>query len=343
MALTHGGQLTQVANEYQIPMRDWLDLSTGIAPFSYPIPEIPDIVWQQLPQPSSALISAAQRYYQCRNISVSSGSQTIISLLPMLWLKENSSSKCVFLPIKGYKEHAQAWKNMGFNLQWYGDELPALEQLPQHCVLVVINPNNPTGKLFSRETLERYQEFIENRQGLLVIDEAFMDVITPSQSMAEYTLGRNTVVLKSFGKFFGLAGMRIGFTIAHQQWLTSIAEHLGPWQANGPAQFIAEQALQNTLWQEQQREKLSRQRQVLTMLLNRYFNEGVEGTDLFLTVNLATPHKAVTIYDGLCKQGVYVRLTDDQQSLRFGIPKPEDVERLSQSLGNVMLSISKLC
>ncbi|OKY25699.1 threonine-phosphate decarboxylase CobD [Thalassotalea sp. PP2-459] len=343
MALIHGGQLRQVANDYNIPIHDWLDLSTGIAPFSYPIPNIPGIAWQQLPQFSPALHDAALQYYQCANILVSSGSQSLISVLPTLWMKKNPLSTSVFLPIKGYKEHAQAWKNMGFELQWYDDELPALAQLPQHCVLVVINPNNPTGKLFSRETLKQYQQSISNRQGLFVIDEAFMDVVTPSQSMSKHINDSNTVVLKSFGKFFGLAGIRIGFIIANPLWLTSFAEHLGPWQANGPAQRIAEHALQDFVWQKHQKEMLSQQRQALTKLLFSHFGDVINGTDLFLTVSLEKQNQAVNIYEGLCKQGVYVRLTDEQQSLRFGIPKPEDMERLSQSLSNVMLSISELC
>lgn len=335
MALTHGGQLRQVANDYKIPMRDWLDLSTGIAPFSYPIPDIPQVMWQQLPQYSPELLRAAKQYYSCDNVLVSNGSQAVISILPTLWRKQNRNSTKVYLPFKGYKEHAQAWMNKGFELFWYYDELPTPEQLAPNCVLVVINPNNPTGKLFSRDRLKNYQQLIIKRQGLLVIDEAFMDVITPNQSMSEHINGSNTVVLKSFGKFFGLAGIRIGFIIANQRWLTLLAEHLGPWQVNGPAQYIAEQALQDTGWQALQKKKLSQQRQALTALLCNHFGNVSNGTDLFLTLNLANQIKAVNIYQRLCKQGVYVRLTDDQYSLRFGIPKPEDIGRLSKALSQI--------
>ncbi|WP_286235147.1 threonine-phosphate decarboxylase CobD [Thalassotalea sediminis] len=337
MALTHGGQLRKVSEQYHIPVDEWLDLSTGIAPFSYPVPAIPQIIWQQLPQYSPELLTAAKQYYHCDNVLVSNGSQAIISILPTLWQKQNRKSTQVYLPFKGYKEHAQAWGNAGFEVHWYYDELPALEQLTSNCVLVVINPNNPTGKLFSRGTLTIYQRAVTERQGLFIIDEAFMDVITPNQSMSGYINGNNTLVLKSFGKFFGLAGLRIGFIIANQQWLTLLAEHLGPWQVNGPAQFIAVKAMQDAKWQAQQKEKLSQQRLALKKLLLNYFGDDINGTDLFLTVNLNNQSQAMYMYDSLCQQGVYVRLTDDQHSLRFGIPKPEDMERLSNSLGQIRL------
>ena len=337
MALIHGGQLQQVAEQYKIPPTDWLDLSTGIAPISYPIPDIPKHYYQELPQSNVTLALAAKRYYNADNLLVTNGSQAIIKLLPTLWREKNSQSKTVYLPEQGYKEHALAWQIAGFTMSWYQDELPNLKSIEDNSVLVVINPNNPTGQLLNRPTLESYQAKLAKCGGLLVIDEAFIDVVTPSQSMSN-SVGhyKNTLILRSFGKFFGLAGIRIGFLIGENIWLEKFREQLGPWQVNGPAQFIAEKALEDQDWQKQQQKNLkalsTRLRATLAENLPYELVSTISGTDLFQTVYFKQRVDVESLYISLCQQGIYVRLTDDKQALRFGLTKIENFERLVNAL-----------
>lgn len=337
MALIHGGQLQQVAEQYKIPPTDWLDLSTGIAPISYPIPDIPEHYYQELPQSNVTLALAAKRYYNADNLLVTNGSQAIIKLLPTLWREKNSQSKTVYLPEQGYKEHALAWQIAGFTMSWYQDELPNLKSIEDNSVLVVINPNNPTGQLLNRPTLESYQAKLAKCGGLLVIDEAFIDVVTPSQSMSN-SVGhyKNTLILRSFGKFFGLAGIRIGFLIGENIWLEKFREQLGPWQVNGPAQFIAEKALEDQDWQKQQQKNLkalsTRLRATLAENLPYELVSTISGTDLFQTVYFKQRVDVESLYISLCQQGIYVRLTDDKQALRFGLTKIENFERLVNAL-----------
>ena len=350
MTLIHGGQLQQVAKKYQIPASDWLDLSTGIAPLSYPIPEIPLALWQQLPQQSDALLAAAKAYYlgtagselycqvssQKQQIVVTNGSQSIIKALPTLWREYNQLSHQVYVPKRGYKEHGHAWQKSGYQLNFYDDELPHLTELTSHCVLVVINPNNPTGKLFSREMLELYQHKIAELNGLLVIDEAFIDVTPELGSMATQVNNKHLLVLRSFGKFFGLAGIRLGFLIANDYWQQVFAEYLGPWQVNGPAQFIAEQALADTQWHISQRRLLNELRVKQTQLLWQCWGdnliEAVNATDLFITVSFKSQSSAASLYHELCQQGVYIRLADEGDTLRFGIALAKDLPRLRRAL-----------
>lgn len=339
MALIHGGQLNKVALEYNIPVENWLDLSTGIAPLSYPIPAIKQSLWQQLPQESQALIKAAKNYYQCEKILVTNGSQSIIKALPDLWRQQNRNSKNVFLPNRGYKEHAQAWRKAGFTLCFYQDDLPAINDLSANDVLVIINPNNPTGKLFNRADILQYQQAIKEHKGLLIVDEAFIDVMPIEQSIAPYANNEHTIVLRSFGKFFGLAGIRIGFLISGDYWLAIFSEYLGPWQVNGPAQLIAEQALANTTWQQHQRMQLKLLRKDQEKLLWQAIGEDkikeISGSDLFLTVKFNPRVTVKKIYHLLCKQGVYTRLADEEDTIRFGITSEENQRKLSDVLKNI--------
>ncbi len=345
MTLLHGGRLNQIAQQYNIPVDDWLDLSTGISPLSYPIPEIPLQLWQQLPQESTALIAAAKQYYQCEQVLVTNGSQSIIKILPNLWQTHMPLSKTVYLPERGYKEHAHAWRIAGYNICFYHDELPAIDMLESNSVLVVINPNNPTGKLFSVEVLKQYQSKLIALNGLLVIDEAFIDVFSSDQSMCTTVNNDNTLVLRSFGKFFGLAGIRIGFLVANNFWHNKFSNALGPWQVNGPAQLIAEHALLDISWQKQQRHNLHQLRkQQEALLLERLNREElskeliaeINGTNLFLTVSFHNKNTASKLYHLLCQQGVYCRLGDEEDTLRFGIAKQEELTKLAQAFNKAV-------
>ena len=339
--LVHGGQLNQMAEFYQIPTAQWLDLSTGISPMSYPIPEIPQDIWQQLPQPSKSLLNAARRYYRTENIYATSGSQAIIARLPHLfkhYVQEKIIHIDVWLPQVGYKEHEKSWRDAGFNIKQY-QQLPSSEELTQHAIVVVINPNNPSGKLQQQQTLTVLLKKIADLSGWLVVDEAFMDVIQPSQSIIHLTDNKHLFVLRSVGKFFGLAGIRIGFLSANQYWLEKLTAMSSPWEVNGPAQFITEQALNNQQWQSRQQKTLITLSTQLEELLTATFLKplskdaeikvSISGCGLFKT--LIHP-QATELFQSFCRQGLYVRLCDEKNALRFGVPKQEQFAKLTKLL-----------
>jgi cobalamin biosynthetic protein CobC len=340
-ALVHGGQLNKMAERYKIPLEQWLDLSTGISPNSYPIPAIPQYIWQQLPQKSEGLLAAAKHYYGTQSISVTSGSQAVIARLPALYInhiKKPSSHIEVWLPEVGYKEHERAWHDAGFTVKHY-QHLPTYEDLTLNAIVVVINPNNPTGELQQQQKLTALLTTLESLSGWLIIDEAFMDVIAPSQSLIHLTLNKHLFVLRSVGKFFGLAGIRIGFLSAHPFWINKLNQLSSPWEVNGPAQFIAEQALNDHAWQLAQRQKLTDLSIKLEQLLTKTFlhhpnkSDGpsitIKGCGLFKTIVYP---QATELYQKLCHQGLYVRLCDENNALRFGIPDQAQYQRLERLL-----------
>lgn len=330
--LVHGGQLNKVAEQYSIPIEQWLDLSTGIAPVSYPIPAIPAEIWQRLPQPNQALQQAACEYYQTTHLLAIPGSQVIIQLLPQITAQQGYATSRVWLPQVGYQEHRKAWQGAGYNVVFY-QHINELKQLAQQDIVVLINPNNPSGTVYSYEQVEHLFSLIEQKNGLLIIDEAFMDC-SPEHSFIRQVTSEQLIVLRSVGKFFGLAGLRLGFVAASANWLTLFTAHLGPWSINGPAQYIGQHALTDKTWQTQQRQFLETQSTQLANLLQKIFKQTPKGTALFQTIHCK---QAEMVFEQLCQQGVYVRLCDEKHALRFGIPKEKDMPRLQSVLEKIGL------
>lgn len=328
MTISHGGQLTRVAKEYGIPESEWLDLSTGIAPFSYPIPEIQLEIWQDLPTIPESLIAVAKKYYQANYCWPLSGSQQLIEKLPTLWMQKQPLAKHVYLPKVGYKEHQIAWEKAGYQLHFYQAQLPT--NIEKHSVVVVINPNNPLTDIFSVESLKSLQVECEKQQSLLIIDEAFADIFPAEFSFTPHINTEDVIVLRSFGKFFGLAGLRIGFACSGQYWNCVIKESVGPWAINGPALYIAEIALNDTKWQKKQTTRLQiQQKKQLQLIEDNLPVIRIKSNALFISVFL---EDAPTIYDRLCKKAIYVRLTDEKNCLRFGIADDEQLEILTRLL-----------
>ena len=253
--LSHGGELEEMAKKYNRPIDEWLDLSTGISPFSYPIPKIPTRIWQRLPEQTDAFVQAANQYYQTKNWLVCSGSQSAIQTLPKLWFKQCQQTCDIWLPKVGYKEHESGWSQSYINRIIQYQALPKLTDLNKNSVVVVINPNNPTGHVYSIECLLVLTKNLQSLNGLLVIDEAFIDC--ENSESAWFTLSEfsNVIILRSMGKFFGLAGIRVGFIISSEAWLLKLKVELGIWTITGASLTIAEQALKDISWQQSQRFK----------------------------------------------------------------------------------------
>ena len=370
MAILHGGQLSRVAKQYQIPEHEWLDLSTGIAPFSYGIPVIPAKAWQDLPTISSSLIEAAKHYYHADFCWPVAGSQQLIEKLPELWTEKlnqkkgeklnqkesehlnqrksekhdlknsrvkNAEIKHAYLPKVGYKEHQQAWSKAGYQLHFYQQCLP--DNIEKNSIVVVINPNNPLTDTFPVSQLLSLKKHCEQQQALLIIDEAFADIFAPAFSFIPHIINHqdahnDVIVLRSFGKFFGLAGVRIGFACSTQTWCETIKNSIGPWSINGPALFIAEKALQDKQWQVEQNKRLEQQSHIMQQLLKTYLPSArVEANALFITVFLIN---APAVYEQLCQQAVYVRLTDENNALRFGLTVKANIQRLTNALATIV-------
>lgn len=331
--LHHGGRLAQAINQYAIPRTQWLDLSSGVSPWHYPVADIDSSYWNRLPEEEDGLEQTARQYYGCNSLLAVAGSQAAIQQLPFIYKaqqqqqqKQQEQRGIAGLPLVGYKEHQKAWQKAGFRIEHYHNT-PTAEQLARWQILVVINPNNPTAKLFSQQQLLNFKAQLDG--GLLVVDEAFAD-IDESQSVTHLCPMVNVVVLRSIGKFFGLAGVRVGFVLAQSQWLEALAIELGPWTIAGPSRQLCQQALMDKTWQQQQRLRLLASSQRLQQVLQPYSSTAVAGTGLFQTLTLT---QAATWHHLLCQQGIFTRLTDERDALRFGLPANEQQwQRLTQAL-----------
>ena len=221
--LEHGGRLLQAVQRYGVPRERWLDLSTGINPIAWQGAPLPIVSWNRLPEDEDGLIEAAAAYYEAPRLLPISGSQAAIQTLPRL------RERCrVGVPTLGYNEHGHRWKQAGHDVipvavEDFGAAVDRLD------VLVVCNPNNPTGERVVPAELLEWHARLSARGGWLVVDEAFADS-TPETSIARYTDRDGLVVLRSLGKFFGLAGARVGFVLATKSLLNELADWLGPWQ-----------------------------------------------------------------------------------------------------------------
>lgn len=319
--LEHGGRLRRFATHYQRPEADWLDLSTGINPNGWPVPDLPASIWQRLPDNDDDLILAAQSYYQTENLLVVPGSQAAIQLLPRFRVPSR-----VGIVSPTYAEHGYCWQQAGHQVQNVRLESCDLTGLD---VLIVVTPNNPTGQKISTDQLLICHQELQQRQGWLIVDEAFIDT-NPQQSLLPLDARDGLIVLRSLGKFFGLAGLRLGFVSAPKPLLKQLEHALGPWPVAHASRYIATQALEDTDWQQQTRRQLKHASQRLAALLSEYKLYASGGCDLFQLVK--TDH-AEAVHHQLAEQGILTRLFDEPASLRFGLPGLEsDWQRLQTAL-----------
>lgn len=321
--LEHGGRLLRAAHTYGIAPARWLDLSTGISPYARPVPPIPDSAWHRLPEDDDGLDGVARDYYAAPHLLPVAGSQAAIQALPRLRARSRVG---VIAP--GYAEHAHAWHAAGHGVE----TLPADALVESHArldVIVLIHPNNPGGERFGRARLLALHESLARRGGWLVVDEAFMDA-TPQHSLCDATDREGLVVLRSVGKFFGLAGARAGFVCAAPSLLEPLRRMLGPWTLTGPTRHVLREALADGEWQAAQRERLahaaSRLRDVLTAA-------GLPPTAGCAFFQWRCDPRAAALHDALARRGVLTRLFDTPASLRFGLPPDEaGLERLATAL-----------
>jgi cobalamin biosynthetic protein CobC len=323
--LEHGGNLALAAAQYKIPLQDWLDLSTGLNPEGYPIPTIAAEVWQRLPLDDDGLLDAACTYYGCEHALAAAGSQALLQVLPRL---RPAGKVAILSPM--YKEHGHAWQRHGHELIAFFGE-PSADLLQQADVVLLCNPNNPTGLKFSSADLLSWHAQLAAHGGWLIVDEAFMDA-TPEQSIAQYTHLDGLLVLRSLGKFFGLAGARVGFLLAKPQLLQQVQAEIGPWPVSGASRLIAKQVFSDTAWQQQARLQLANSSTRLATLLQQNGLSPHGDTLLFQYVLTA---QARAWQQHLARHGIWVRLFDEeatQQALRFGLPPATGWEKLQQAL-----------
>lgn len=324
--IAHGGGIGAAAALYGGQPGDWLDLSTGLNPCPPALPTIPGRIWHRLPDQDllNETRSTARAFYGSGAILPLPvpGTQSVIQLLPRLADRERGAA--ILSPT--YGEYGRVLTSSGLAV----DAVATLEDVdPGSGLVVVVNPNNPTGRLHAPGDLLSLTDRLAGQGGFLVVDEAFGDC-TPETSLAGAVSTRpNLIVFRSFGKFFGLAGLRLGFVIAADDILERFADWLGPWAVSGPALSVASDLL--SVDPEPLRRIIDARRAGLGRVLGHAGLKVEGGTSLFALV--ADP-RAAELHVHLCRAHILTRRFDYAPTwLRFGLaPDTASDERLAAAL-----------
>ncbi|MEP2716792.1 threonine-phosphate decarboxylase [Pseudophaeobacter sp.] len=306
----HGGNLSAAIAQYGGNRSDWIDLSTGINPAPYPLPEFAASDWSELPDSAAneALQQAARQFWSVpasAAVLPAPGASALIALLPSL-----RPAGRVRIETPTYNEHAAAFAHHGWSLS--GDAAAEAQ--------VAVHPNNPDGRLWQDQELTA---------PLTIIDESFCD-ICPDQSLIHLAAKPGVILLKSFGKFWGLAGMRLGFAIGDPVLIQQLAHLQGPWAVSGPALKTGIQALQDQDWAQRSRRALARDALRLDQLLISRGAKLQGGTDLF---RLYEVEYAARWQDHLARAHIWSRIFPYSKNLiRLGLPPQSGWDRLEDAL-----------
>ena len=306
-ARDHGGGLDAAVSRFGGARADWIDLSTGINPTSFPVPELTADAWTALPDSAAMtrLIDAARAFWNVPNhldVLAAPGASSLIAQLPRL-----ANAGTVRIDAPTYNEYAAAFHMHG----WEVSKVNAAAR-------VVVHPNNPTGAF--------WDEIEPNK--LTIIDESFCDV-APNRSLIDRA-GNGTLVLKSFGKFWGLAGVRLGFLIGDTAQVDRVRQWQGPWAVSGAAMEIGAHALADHAWANAMRAKLEINADRLDQLVTKAGADLVGGTSLF---RLYAVDNAATWQDRLAQHHIWSRIFPYSKTwLRLGLPPAHGWDMLKAAL-----------
>ncbi|RWB55131.1 threonine-phosphate decarboxylase CobD [Mesorhizobium sp.] len=326
-AVDHGGSLGRASSLFPHAPRPFVDLSTGINPHSYPLFELPATALWRLPESErlrelTEIAATAYGAPSAAHVAAAPGTQI---LLPRVASLVKPGKALVLGPT--YAEHARAAAIAGHAVA----EVDNFDALADADLAVLVNPNNPDGRVIERDRLLDLVARLRAKGGLLVVDEAFMDVGPTEQSLAGDVGEGGVVVLRSFGKFFGLAGVRLGFALAGKLMVERLDAQLGPWAVAGPALEYGIRALADTRWQDDMRRRLAADAERLDGLLGGFDVPVAGGTSLFRYLSFPD---ASGLFSALGERGILLRhFADRPQALRAGLPGNEaEWQRLEGAL-----------
>jgi cobalamin biosynthetic protein CobC len=322
----HGGGLAKAIALYGGSTDGWLDLSTGINPCPPPLPAIAPAAWHRLPDADllARAEHAASRFYRTgkHRPRAVPGTQAVIQQVPGL----AAAGRPVAILGPTYGEYQRVLELAGFAV----DLVSSLAEIrPEHGLAIVVNPNNPTGRALPRPALLAMAGEMAATGGHLLVDEAFADGMPEESVAADAFTEKGLVVFRSFGKFFGYAGLRLGFVMAPPPVLDPISGALGPWAVSGPALAVAESLLSADT--AAIRERIRERKSGLTHALREAGLKEIGGTDLF---SLVEHPDAAALHQALCRQHVLTRAFDYAPAwLRIGLAPDEAADaRLMHAL-----------
>lgn len=318
----HGGRIDDALAAYPDAPRPWIDLSTGINPVPWPVPQ--GLLVDPAPLPSTTALAdlerVAARHFgvEARHVAAVPGSEIALRLLPMLGVP---------LPI------VAAVPSYGTHREVASEAVaPAEVDRVRGGTLLIANPNNPDGHLLDRADLHILARQQAELGGWLVVDEAFADT-DPAPSIAAVGEDAPVIAMRSFGKFFGLAGIRLGFVIAPAVVIAALRGLLGDWPVSAQAIGWGRAAYADREWIEATRIALAERARRLDAMLARHGLSARGASPLF---RLVEHPDAGAIFERLGRAGILARpFADRADWLRFGLPADDAAfDRLDQVLAH---------
>ncbi len=323
----HGGDLDRAITQYGGNRKDWIDLSTGINPYSYPVSNLVsslssdflrDLPDQQLIETTA---QSARNAYQANFSGLPlAGAQQAIQLFPSI-IEVGSKKACILHP--SYNEYEAQLQKAG----WQITHCHHLDEMTGADCAIIANPNNPDGRQFLPTELLELAGIV----GTLIIDESFCDLY-PHLSVLPLTTEQhqNIIIFRSFGKFYGLAGLRLGFVFSHSKTLKQFESAAGKWAVSAPALAIGAGALQDENWRQQTMAKLTHDAKRLDRIAHQNGLHLIGGTDLF---RLYQWDNAKNMQDKLAGHKIWSRIFSYSENwIRLGIPTDDSWERVQRAL-----------
>jgi cobalamin biosynthetic protein CobC len=310
----HGGGIDSAIAQYGGPRAAWLDLSTGINPVPYPLPSFTNNAWAALPDRNlfNALEAAARKFWSIPEdaaVLAAPGASALIARIPHLLTQRGTAQ----IMDETYNEHAASFRTAGWQVSASNAQAEAQ---------VFVHPNNPTAEFVAHDALSRTAK-------LTVIDESFCDV-TPEKSCVPQATQKGILILKSFGKFWGLAGVRLGFVIGDPSLIAKLRETLGPWQVSGPAIEAGVAALNDPDWANATRARLLLDAARLDGLMSKAGAQNLGGTGLFQLYHV---NDCGAWQDRLAGHNILSRIFPySPHWLRLGLPAPDRWHQLENAL-----------
>jgi threonine-phosphate decarboxylase len=349
----HGGNVWEFSETYDIPVDEIIDFSISTNPFGAPETALESIrghlnLVKHYPDPDpewllEALAECAG--VKSKNVILGNGSTELIYLFNEVFLEDGYEA---VIPVPSFSEYKAAIERFGGNMTFLRCDASKGFQLNvkelensisnKTRIIFLCNPNSPTGVLYKKEDLLRIIKVAEENNVLVFLDEDYIDFVDDNKrySLAEYVNQYNNLfVLRSLTKFFGLAGLRIGYGIGSPELVNALKNVQMPWSINSSAMFATEAAINDNEFIKKSRILVSESRKEMQDVLNAVPCLKVHPSETnFLLIEITQGDISSTqIKEGLAKKGFLVRDCKDFDGLsnrffRVTVRKPEENKKL---------------
>jgi threonine-phosphate decarboxylase len=356
----HGGNVWEFSEKYDVPVDEIIDFSISTNPFGAPETALESIrkhlnLVKHYPDPDpewllEALAKSAGA--EPNNVILGNGSTELIYLFNEVFLEDGYEA---VIPVPSFSEYKAAIERFGGNMTFIRCDSSKnfhlnVEELENTIskktrVIFLCNPNSPTGVLYDKADILRIIRFAAERNVLVFLDEDYIDFVDDAKrySMAEYVNEYNNLfVLRSLTKFFGLAGVRIGYGIGAPELVSAMNNVKMPWSINSLAMFATEAAINDTDFIKKSRLLVSQSRTEMLELsksipwLKVYPSE----TNFLLVEIIQGDFTSTQIKEVLAKKGLLIRDCKDFDGLnnrffRVTVRKPEENKKLIEQIKSV--------